>query len=79
MSPDEKDPMFCMVRKCAEELIEHCDTVQIFVTNHRDDGTQSINHGLGNWYARYGQVSEWIIKNNEDAKENVRRANENHD
>lgn len=55
-------------------LSEHFDTVQVFCTRHRDDdvGTFSMQKGSGNWYARYGQVCEWITKHDEDARREAR-------
>lgn len=47
-----------------EKLGEHFDTVQIFVTRHMPaevDGTVTVNRGSGNWCARFGQISEWVI------------------
>lgn len=47
-----------------DQLGEHFDTVQIFVTRHMPaelDGTITVNRGAGNWCARYGQVREWLI------------------
>ena len=26
------------------------------------DGTICVQHGEGNWFARYGSVREWVIK-----------------
>ena len=45
-------------------LIENSDfdTVQIFATKHHGgDNTDSIASGTGNFYARKGQVSQWLI------------------
>lgn len=65
-----------MVKKYAEELSEHFDTVQIFVTRHMPaelDGTRSINVGIGNCYARSGQVREWLVERDESCREDVRQ------
>ncbi len=43
-------------------LMEHFDSVQIFCTRCNGDGTVSATFGGGNWYARKGQVDEWILK-----------------
>ncbi len=55
-------------------LGEHFDTVQIFVTRHDndDEGTVTAHLGHGNWFARRGQISEWLMKSNERSKEIVR-------
>lgn len=45
------------------QLGEHFDTVTILVTKHdgsSEDGTLKIVRGQGNWFARYGQMIEWI-------------------
>lgn len=52
------------IQKAADDLGEHFDSVQIFATLH-GEGTQSFNYGLGNWYARYGQVCEWKTRQDE--------------
>lgn len=53
---------------CAQ-LGEHFDTVQIFVTRFADsteeDGTVNAAWGTGNWFARYGQVKSWQVKQDE--------------
>lgn len=50
-----------LARKAAQELLRHFDTVQIFATRQdAQDGTMSIKVGLGNWFARYGQISLWL-------------------
>jgi hypothetical protein len=50
-----------------EALASKFDTVQIFVTRHdiTTGGTVSVNSGAGNWYARRGQVREWMIQQEE--------------
>lgn len=48
--------------RAQESLLEHFDSVQIFVTRHNGGGdtTQSYETGGGNFYARLGQVHEWM-------------------
>jgi hypothetical protein len=37
------------------------DAVQVFVTRDEpDQKTLAFSTGAGNWYARYGQVVEWL-------------------
>lgn len=65
-----------MVRTAAEQLGEHFDSVQILCTRHEpgtDDGTVNVNYGVGNWFSRYGQAREWLIKCEERTKAFVRR------
>lgn len=67
------------VRKHAVELGEHFDAVQIFCSRHEAgtlDGTISVNLGSGNWYARFGQVVDWTIKNDERVRLAERKDNQ---
>lgn len=65
------------IEKVAQVLGEHFDTVQIFATRHepgaKDAGTYRFSAGCGNWYARYGQVREWMLMQDEMAREKARR------
>lgn len=51
-----------LVDHCKDKLLEHFDSVQIFVTRHsgQDGDTAGYESGGGNFYARLGQVREWI-------------------
>lgn len=45
------------------QLMEHFDLVQIFASRHEPaklDGTIACNRGGGNWFSRYGQITEWV-------------------
>lgn len=50
------------IESCVNELIMHFDSVQIFCTRTDADGinTQNMHLGKGNWFARYGQVKDYI-------------------
>lgn len=70
-----KDSDLEMVKRAVESLGEHFDTVHIFTTRHdpeSEGGTVNISWSAGNWFARYGQISEWLIKSNERSKKFVR-------
>ncbi len=59
------------VEQHANALAEHFDSVQIFVTRHeagRKEGTVNVNLGAGNWFTRFGQVKEWILRVEEDTR-----------
>lgn len=65
-----------MVEKAVNELGDHFDSVQIFVSRYdsgQEDGTVNINIGVGNWYARYGQVMEWCIKQEERTRKHIQK------
>ncbi len=64
-----------LLQKHVNELSEHFDTVQIFVTRHEigtDNGTVGACRSAGNWYARLGQVREWLIQQDERARDDIR-------
>jgi hypothetical protein len=74
MAPEEieeiEDSDVARVKSAINTLSEHFDTVQIFCTRHEAgelDGTITAQFGSGNWYARYGQVQEWINIQQENA------------
>jgi len=53
-------------------LAEHFDTVVIMVTRYRQDGvTVAADRASGNWYARMGQVREWLLKTDEQSRREV--------
>lgn len=62
--------------EAATRLREHCDSVQIFVTYHGEDGqsTGSYEVGRGNFFARQGQIQEWLeIQQQYQRNEAIRR------
>ena len=66
----QQDADMAILEKHANALMEHFDNVQIFVTRCDPavvDGTINATFGLGNWFARYGQVKNWI--NGEERRE----------
>lgn len=58
-----EDRDMALLKTAAGQLMEHFDTVQIFVTRQNEgaEGTVNANWGAGNWFARYGQVRGWLI------------------
>lgn len=70
IQPDEEnrpegreDEDLRLLRNSAAALMEHFETVQIFATRHNgESGTTNAFYGSGNWYARFGQVSGWLAK-----------------
>jgi hypothetical protein len=46
------------------KISEYADTVEIFITIHNNNGiTTCYSQGHGNWYARYGQIQQWVKQN----------------
>lgn len=66
MTTKEQDDADDAVIKRAMDLLgEHFDSVQVFVTRYMPaevDGTRNLNIGVGNWFTRYGQVREWLVR-----------------
>jgi len=72
---EQKQADLDMLKRTSEQLSEHFDTVQIFVTSHMAaelDGTRTINYGSGNWFARYGQVRMWVTDHEERERQSAR-------
>lgn len=74
----EADEDLKRVKAAVSLLAEHFDTVQVFTTRYEsaEEGTIQCNSGQGNWYARRGQVQEWLTREDEDTRENVRKKDE---
>lgn len=73
--PSQKDDDIERVKRATKALGEHFDTVQIFVTRHeegQEGGTVNVAWSQGNWFARYGQVREWVVKADERTRKSVR-------
>ena len=71
----EQDKDLAILKRHAEQIMEHFDNVTIFVTRKADDGEGTVNAswGRGNWYARYGQVREWVTKEEAVMRQSVER------
>lgn len=67
--PEENDEL-TLIQRHIDALMEHFDTVQIFVSKHDsiDNKTGFITKGAGNSYARYGQIKQWVIEDEEAAR-----------
>lgn len=70
----EADADFQMVREHVNALAEHFDSVQIFCTRHEGsmDATVNVHLGSGNWFARYGFVQNWLIRQDESERSSRR-------
>lgn len=86
MSEEQQDAELQIVKDATAQLGEHFDSVQIFVTRFEpgpdDDpnaGTVNIDFGSGNWFARFGQVENWVDKCRERTKEKVRQERKTND
>lgn len=49
-----------IVQSHVNALMEHFEVVQILTSLTSQNGTESVNLGAGNWYARQGMAHEFI-------------------
>jgi predicted CoA-binding protein len=51
-----------LIQSLIESITDRFDTIQVFTTSHnRETGeTTYIGMGTGNFYARIGQIKEWL-------------------
>jgi hypothetical protein len=72
----KEDTDVAMLTKHVNDLSEFFDSVHIFCSRHEsnDTGTINANRGAGNWFARYGQIKEWILKQEEASRVNARNS-----
>lgn len=68
ISDEQREKKLELIRNQAKILSPSFDTVMIFATKYDPEtgDTSQFNFGIGNWFARYGQVKDWIIA--EDGK-----------
>lgn len=65
-----------LLKQTSLKLGEQFDTIHIFATRHESGekhGTLRFSEGVGNWYARYGQIRDWLVREEETTREAVRR------
>lgn len=75
MNDEDANREFEIVKGHAERLLEHFDSVQIFVTRNAPerDGAVRVEYGLGNWFTRFGQVSAWKVREDEHLRREAHR------
>jgi hypothetical protein len=66
MNSKSQERSYKQITKCVKDLSEGYDTVQIFLTRHVDinkniEDTESLYFGIGNKFAIYGQVKNWVL------------------
>jgi len=64
-----------LVREMVGKLLEHYDSVQIFVTrqNGEKQVTESFETGGGNFFAHMGQIHEWCSIQDQFQREYARK------
>lgn len=70
MDEIQADKKLDLLRNQCKVLLGNFDSVQIFCTktDAEQEETSTFAYGLGNWHSRYGQVREWIIKQEKEIK-----------
>ena len=60
----EADVLYKELENIVSKLRSKFDTVQIFCTKSdvKTGDTGTFINGSGNYYARYGQISKWVIE-----------------
>ena len=66
----DRDADIATIDRFLAQLSEHFDAIEIFATRHNPHNNESIavNHGIGNWYARHGQVRDYVAREAERAR-----------
>lgn len=60
---DSEEKSLEVVKRASDGLLEHFDTVQIFVSRYSPEiGTETVHWGGGDWFSRYGLIKDWIRK-----------------
>lgn len=73
MSDESDKADTAALNRALDTLIERFETVTIFATKHETEDSSSYCVGRGNWFARYGQVRNWLIKREEETRCGVRK------
>jgi hypothetical protein len=69
----DDDPELSRLDRCLAQLSDHYDSIEIITTRHNGEATISVHRGTGNWFSRYGAITEWITFAKARVIEKVRR------
>lgn len=61
-----------MIQTALNTLAEHFDTVHIFTSHHEGGSTLVQSNGTGNFYSRLAQIQEFVIRQDERVRQEVR-------
>jgi hypothetical protein len=80
MSPEDDkvaDELHAMMKTASAQLGEHCDSVIIIATKtFNGDDFVKLKASSGSIFTNYGAVKEWLIRYEEQLRENVRKEND---
>ena len=73
MTEAEKTQTVELIDNECQRLLEHFDSVQIFVSMREKEGDRSwsLSRGAGNWFTRYGQIQLWVERQNAIERKNA--------
>ena len=60
MTSEDIDKTHKIIERALQQLGEHFSSVQIVATVEDGESTTMFHDGVGNYYARYGSVKEWV-------------------
>lgn len=72
---EEFEAIKAMVRRAADQLSDHVDSVVVVVTKHNPDGSSrtKANYSVrGNYYAARDSVREWLVEQDQADRENMK-------
>ena len=72
---EKHDPELQILEGTCMRLMEHFDSVRIFVTKHdaRAQETSQMTVGRGNLFAQLGQVDVWRVRQDEIVRDGLRK------
>lgn len=78
---DRREEDRALLKRHLAQLAEHFDSIRIFVTRHdgADGETMAFSEGVGNYYAQFGQINEWVERMRECTREHERRHTDDDD
>lgn len=67
MTPEQREKKMDLIMNQVKILQASFDSVQIFCTKDEpdQDATSHFSGGGGNWFARFGQVVDWLKETRE--------------
>lgn len=73
LTMSETEQALVWAKEATARIMECACSVQIFVSIHDSESgvTRHLSHGAGNWFAREGQVREWVLQNEERSRSEV--------
>ena len=62
MTDEQREKKMALLENQAKLLMQSFDSVQIFCTKYEGEDTANYVFGGGNFWARYGHVRGWILR-----------------